>query len=83
VTPAYVRPFRRADRDQLTALVNAHAQAVVPGAVVSVNTVLSQLEAEPDELIVDPWVDRRATLVAGQRGRVVGRGAPAALPRRR
>ncbi len=24
-----VRPFRRADRDQLTALVNAHAQAVV------------------------------------------------------
>jgi hypothetical protein len=26
-----VRPFRRSDRDQLTRMVNAHAQAVVPG----------------------------------------------------
>ena len=71
MTPVRVRPFRRADRDQLTALVNAHAQAVVPSVVVSVSTVLSQLEAEPGEFIVDPWVDRRATLVAEQRGRVV------------
>ena len=54
MTPVRVRPFRRADRDQLTALVNAHAQAVAPGVVVSVNTVLSQLEAEPGEFIVDP-----------------------------
>jgi hypothetical protein len=36
-----VRPFRRADREQLTALVNAHIQAVVPGVSVSVNTVMS------------------------------------------
>jgi hypothetical protein len=27
-----VRPFRRNDREQLTRLVNAHAEAVVPGA---------------------------------------------------
>ena len=66
-----VRPFRRADREQLTALVNAHIQAVVPGAAVSVNTVLSQLERNPGEFIVDPWVSERATLVAEQRGRVV------------
>jgi GNAT superfamily N-acetyltransferase len=66
-----VRPFRRADRDQLTALVNAHVQAVVPGISVSVNTVLSQLERDPGEFIVDPWVAERATLVAEQRGRVV------------
>ena len=66
-----VRPFRRADREQLTALVNAHIQAVVPGVVVSVNTVLSQLERNPGEFIVDPWVSERATLVAEQRGRVV------------
>jgi len=32
-----VRPFRRADRDQLTQLVNAHAEAVVPGMSVSVS----------------------------------------------
>jgi hypothetical protein len=39
-----VRPFRRGDRDQPTRLVNAHAQAVVPGMSASVNTVLSSLE---------------------------------------
>jgi hypothetical protein len=66
-----VRPFRRADREQLTALVNAHIQAVVPGVAVSVNTVLSQLERNPGEFIVDPWVAERITLVAEQRGRVV------------
>jgi GNAT superfamily N-acetyltransferase len=66
-----VRPFRRGDRQQLTALVNAHVQAVVPGVSVSVNTVMSQLERDPGEFIVDPWVAERATLVAEQRGRVV------------
>jgi GNAT superfamily N-acetyltransferase len=66
-----VRPFRRPDRDQLTALVNAHVQAVVPGVSVSVNTVMSQLERDPGEFIVDPWVAERVTLVAEQRRRVV------------
>jgi GNAT superfamily N-acetyltransferase len=66
-----VRPFRRADREQLTALVNAHVQAVMPGLAVSVNTVMSQLERDPGEFIVDPWVTERVTLVAEQRGRVV------------
>lgn len=65
-----VRPFRRDDREQLTALVNAHVQAVVPGVAVSVNAVLSQLEREPGEFIVDPWVIQRLTLVAEQRGRI-------------
>ena len=49
-----VRPFRRGDRDQLTRLVNAHAEAVVPGMSVSVNTVLGSLERQPGEFIVDP-----------------------------
>ncbi|MDQ2876694.1 MAG: GNAT family N-acetyltransferase [Actinomycetota bacterium] len=65
-----VRPFRRSDRDQLTRLVNAHAQAVVPGMSVSVHAVLSQLERQPGEFITDPWVSERATLVAQQGGRV-------------
>jgi GNAT superfamily N-acetyltransferase len=65
-----VRPFRRADRDQLTQLVNAHAEAVVPGMSVSVNTVLSSLERQPGEFIEDPWVSERVTLVAEQRNRV-------------
>jgi GNAT superfamily N-acetyltransferase len=66
-----VRPFHRADRDQLTALVNAHAAAVVPNASVSVQALMSQLERDPGEFIVDPWVEERATLVAEQRGRIV------------
>src|SRR6266536_995134 len=66
-----VRPFRRSDREQVTKLVNAHAGAVVPGVSVSVNSVLSQLEREPGEFIVDPWVSDRKTLVAQQRRRVV------------
>ncbi|MFI7415027.1 N-acetyltransferase [Streptomyces sp. NPDC049627] len=66
-----VRPFRRADRDQLTELINQHVAAVVPGASVSVNTVLSDLERQPDEFITDPWVSERVTLVAEQRGYVV------------
>jgi GNAT superfamily N-acetyltransferase len=66
-----VRPFRRADREQVTALVNLHAAAVVPGAAASVNVVLSQFEREPDEVIVDPWVRERRALVAEQAGSVV------------
>jgi GNAT superfamily N-acetyltransferase len=65
-----VRPFRRSDRDQLTDLVNAHAEAVVPGMSVSVNAVLRQLERDPGEFIVDPWVSERTTLVAEQRRRI-------------
>lgn len=68
----HVRPFRRADRDQLARLVNGHAAAVMPGASVSVNAVLSQVEREPAEFIVDPWVAERQALVAEQSGAVVG-----------
>lgn len=66
-----VRTFRRNDRHQLTDLVNRHAAAVLPGVSTSVNTVLSSLEARPDEYIVDPWVAERLTLVTEHRGRVV------------
>jgi hypothetical protein len=65
-----VRPFHRRDRQQLTNLVNAHVQAVVPGIGVSVSALLSELERHPGEFIVDPWVRERATLVAEQRDRV-------------
>lgn len=69
--PIEIRPFRRADRDQLTHLVNRHAGAVLPGAAASVSTVLGQLEREPGEFVVDPWVALRRALVAEQDGAVV------------
>ena len=66
-----IRPFQRGDREQVTELVNAHIGAALPGVSVSVNAVMSQLEREPGEIIVDPWVRERATLVAIERERVV------------
>jgi GNAT superfamily N-acetyltransferase len=66
-----IRPFVRGDRDQVAALVNAHIAAVVPGVSVSVQALMSGLEREPGEFIVDRWVRERVTLVAEQRGRVV------------
>ena len=66
-----IRPFGRGDREQVTRLVNAHVETVLPGVSVSVNTVMSQLEREPGEAIVDPWVRERATFVACERERVV------------
>lgn len=66
-----IRPFERGDREQVTNLVNAHIGALLPGVSVSVNAVMSQLEREPAEAIVDPWVEERATLVAIERERVV------------
>ncbi len=66
-----VRPFRRADREQVTLLVNRHAAAVVPGVSASVSTVLAQFEREPDEFVVGPWVEERRCFVAEQDGSVV------------
>ena len=78
-----VRRFRRDNRVQPTALLHAHVAAVMPGVTVSVNTVLSQLERDPGEFIVDPWVGERLTLVAEQRQRQSRRRTPDPLPRGR
>jgi GNAT superfamily N-acetyltransferase len=66
-----IRAFHRGDRDQLTELVNAHIAAVVPGWAVSVAALLSQLEREPAQYVIDPWVAERAALVGIRRDRVV------------
>lgn len=71
MSTSQIRRFARADRDQVTSLVNAHIAAVVPAVAVSVSGLMSQLESEPGEFIVDPWVTERVTLVAEQRQRVV------------
>lgn len=70
ITPE-IRLFTRADRDQLTELVNAHVAAVVPGWSLPVSALLAQLEREPAEYVVDPWVIDRMTFVALVRDRVV------------
>jgi GNAT superfamily N-acetyltransferase len=67
-----IRPFTRADRDQLTELVDAHIAAVVPGWAVSTATLLAQLERDPSQYVIDPWVVERQTLVAVCRDRIAG-----------
>lgn len=66
-----VRPFRRSDRQHLTRLVNAHVATILPGAQLSTQRILAQLEAEPEEIITDRWVDDRTCLVAEADGRPV------------
>lgn len=66
-----VRPFARSDRDQLTRLANAHIATVMPGWSVPVSSMLAQLERQPGEYIVDPWVIDRATFVGIERQRLV------------
>jgi hypothetical protein len=66
-----IREFRRDDRDQLTWLVNLHVATVLPGVALSTNVVLAQLEREPQETIVDPWVEERRCLVAEEDERVI------------
>ena len=71
MSPIEVRPFRRTDREQVAALVNAHVETVLPGVSLSVSAVLRQLEREPDEYVVDTWAVERETLVALERDRIV------------
>lgn len=66
-----IRPFLRHDRNQLTDLVNAHVKAVIPGCAVPVATLLSVMERDPGEYIVDPWVVERETWVAIDDDRLV------------
>ena len=78
-----IRPFLRHDREQLTDLVNAHVKAVIPGCSVPADALLSQMERDPGEYIVDPWVVERETWVAIEDDRARRRGAPAPVRRRR
>jgi GNAT superfamily N-acetyltransferase len=57
--------------DQLTGLLNAHLDAVVPGFALPAAYLAERLTRDPGEAIVDPWVLRRRTLVAVERHRVV------------
>lgn len=68
---AYLEEACHADRQQLADLINGHIAAVVPGLGLSVAAVLSQLERQPGEYIVDRWVIERMTLVAEKNERVV------------
>lgn len=66
-----IRRFHRRDRAALTRIVNAHVAALLPGAQLSTQRILAQLEDEPDEIVTNSWVDARSCLVAERSGTVV------------
>ena len=55
----------------MQALVNAHIGALVPGWALPEAYIASQLQRDPGEYMVDPWVTARVTLCAIERQRVV------------
>jgi len=66
-----VRLFARQDRDQLLSLVNHHIAAVLPGGSIPASVLLSQMERDTAEYVIDPWVVGRHTIVGLERDRVV------------
>jgi hypothetical protein len=50
---------------------HAHIKAIIPGCSIPVSTLLSQMERDPGEYIVDPWVIERETWVAIEADRLV------------
>lgn len=66
-----IRRFHRSDRAALTRIVNSHVAALLPGAQLSTQRILAQLEDEPDETVTNSWVDARSCLVAERSGTVV------------
>jgi ribosomal protein S18 acetylase RimI-like enzyme len=56
---------------QVRTLINAHLGALVPGWAISETLIASQIQRNPGEHIVDPWVIARTTVCALERQRVV------------
>lgn len=67
-----IRRFQRSDRGDLARLVNAHVAVLLPGAQLSTQRILAQVEDEPEEVISNPWVDSRVCLVGLEGPRLVG-----------
>jgi hypothetical protein len=68
-----IRPFLVTTAISSPILVNAHIKAVDPRLFGPVATLLSQMERDPGEYIVDPWVIETRD-VGGDRSRPAGRG---------
>jgi len=66
-----VEQLRTEHLPQVTTLVNLHLGAVVPGWAVPEPWLAAYLKRNPGEIVVDPWVVARSTLVAVERQAVV------------
>jgi len=67
-----VRAFVRQDRDQLLSLANHHITTVLPGGSIPAATLLSAMERDAGEYVIDPW-GHRPTHHRGRGARPGGR----------
>jgi GNAT superfamily N-acetyltransferase len=68
---AHIERMEPAHLPQVQRLVNAHLSTLAPGWALPEHVIVSRLQRDPGEFIVDPWVIARATLCALERQRVV------------
>src|SRR5690349_20340716 len=61
---AQIRPFQPEDISKLTQLINTHISLLISLWGIPSTLILSRLEKNPDEPVIDPWVIERATFCA-------------------
>jgi GNAT superfamily N-acetyltransferase len=66
-----IETYRPEQLAQVQALVNAHLGALLPGWAVPEALIASQIQRNPGEYVVDPWVIARITICAIEAQRVV------------
>jgi ribosomal protein S18 acetylase RimI-like enzyme len=59
-----IRAFQPEDLSQLTQIINTHISMLIPTWELPSELILSRLEKNPDEPVIDPWVIERATFCA-------------------
>jgi ribosomal protein S18 acetylase RimI-like enzyme len=59
-----IRAFQTQDLPQLTQLINQHISMLIPTWGLPSDLILSRLESNPDQPMIDPWVMERKTLCA-------------------
>lgn len=67
----FIEPLRDTHLFQVQLLINRHLSAIVPGWALPEAFIAGNLQRNPSENIIDPWVRERVTLCALQRQCVV------------
>ena len=55
----------------LLALATKHIAAVLPSGSIPASALLAQIERDPSEYVIDPWVRQRLTVVGIEGDRLV------------
>jgi GNAT superfamily N-acetyltransferase len=67
-----IRAFQSNDLPQLTQIINIHISMLITGWGLPSELILSHMEKNPDQPVIDPWVIERKTLCALVGEKLVG-----------